>query len=260
MEHGDRELLGRYAPNIAMAVGYIKRHINELGLFVEDPLFAGIEGPERHGALKVTYWKDSELNRIESTTPHYPIVYSLAHFQNAEALVRLGRIVGDEDLEALGALMMGSGIKYLWRGDHFVTALDSDGIIDASSSDSLHCLLYIPPEFLPAGFGEKIESYSMQLETPAGYRAGIPVAPTIDPYHTMTVWTHEQALLHVAAKKYGLVRAQAVAERIVPYIHPERGVYPEYIHAVTLQPGGNPCQAWAMGAYIYFKRPTHALL
>ena len=261
-ERGNEALLNRYAAPIQAAVGYIQRHVNELGLFIEDPSFAGVTGADRQGALKVTYWKDSELNRAGNTKPHYPIIYALAHFQNAEALLRLGRVAHNQQLEYLGATMLAAGVKYLWRGDHFVTALDRDGIIDAPSSDSLHALLHIPPQLLPPGYAEKIETYSTQLETPAGYRAGIPVAPEIDPYHTMTVWTHEQALLHAAALKHGLRRAPAIAGQIVPFIHPEAEAYPfpELLDVTTLRPGGNERQAWAMGAYLYFCHPERALL
>lgn len=261
-ETGHDAVVEQYAPTIREGVAYVRRHVNHQGLFIEDPLFAGItdkDGQPRQFALKVTDWKDSELNRIGRREPNYPIVYSLVHFQNAEALMRIGKATGDERLARQGRYMVEAGLQHLWNGDHFVSAIDRDGAIDPPSSDSLHALLHIPPELLPLGYAQKIEQYSRQLETAAGYRAGIPVAPDVDPYH-MQVWTHEQALLNAAARKHNLYEAEAVTRRIQPFIKPEQGIFPEIINPVTLQPDGNMKQLWAMGAYLYFQNSKHALL
>ena len=85
---GHRDVVENFAPYISRGVNYILSHVNRNGLFVEDPKFSGTEesyGRDRKFALKVTDWKDSELNRQNGTEPNYPIVYTLAHFQNAEA-------------------------------------------------------------------------------------------------------------------------------------------------------------------------------
>lgn len=265
-EQGDEQVLTDYAAAIDGCIGYIKRHVNAAGLFEEDPKYAGVtgsQGRDRRFALKVTDWKDSELNRADKAqrTPNYPIVYTLAHLQSAYALERMGRARKDERLSRYGRYMTEAGIQYLWRGDHFVTAIDMDGDIDAPSSDSLHALLYIPPAELPAGFARKIENYMSRLETAAGYRSGIPLAPDVDPYH-MGVWVHEQALLHAAALRYGLSRPAAVARRVVPYIDPSAGFFPEVLDSQSLQlmNNANPRQLWAMAAFLYFQNPNQALL
>lgn len=265
-ERGEEQVLTKYAAAIDGCVGYIKRHVNAAGLFEEDPKYAGAtgsQGRERRFALKVTDWKDSELNRADKTqrTPNYPIVYTLAHLQSAHALERIGRAQKNERLSRYGRYMTEAGIQYLWRGDHFVTAIDMDGDIDAPSTDSLHTLLYITPAELPSGFAGKVEGYMSQLETAAGYRSGIPQAPDVDPYH-MGIWIHEQALLHAAALQHGLSRSAAVTQRIVPYIDPSAGFFPEALDPQSLQlmKGVNPKQLWAIAAYLYFQDPNRALL
>lgn len=258
---GDRRPLEQYAENIAAAVSYIKRHVNKNGLFVEDPAYAGADNADdkRGFALKVTDWKDSELNREGSREPRYPIIYSLAHFQNANALKRIGQVTRDERLVRFGRYMTEAGIRYLWKNDHFVTAIDMEGVTDAPSTDSLHSLLYIDPEDLPPSYAKKVESYSKQLITPYGYRAGIPVNAKVDPYH-MKVWTHEQALLSAAGAKQDLADPIEITRRVRPFIVPSEVIFPETIDPDTGQPYGNIEQLWAMGAELYFDRPERALL
>lgn len=251
---GDRAIVAEYGDVIRRGVGYIKRHVNEQGLFAEWPQ----AGAERF-ALKVTYWKDSELNRFTSREPHYPIVYTLAHFQNADALQQIGRATGDSQLVRYGRYMTEAGIKQLWSGDHFVTAIDAAGVVDPPSTDSLMALLYIAPDQLPDGCAEQIEKYTQPLATDAGYRSGLPAAQDIDPYH-MGVWTHEQALLHAAAQKHGLKHAMGITERIANFISPAHGMFPELLDADTLRPAGNTKQLWAMGAYLYFHNSAESLL
>ena len=261
-ELGRRDVIEKYALPIGAEVGYIKRHVNQQGLFIEDPLFAGVtgeDGRQRKFALKVTNWKDSELNREGRREPHYPIVYTVAHFQNAESLMRMGKALGEERMTRYGRYMVEAGLQFLWKNDHFVSAIDGDGVIDPPSSDSLHALLHIPPELLPMGYAQKIEQYSKQLETGAGYRAGLPVTPDVDPYH-MKVWTHEQALMNAAARKHNLYEAESITRRIEPFIIPQAGVFPELVNPDTLQLDGNIKQLWAMGAYLYFQKPDQALL
>jgi hypothetical protein len=261
-ETGHSDVLDKYASVINESVEYIVRHVNTKGLFEEDPKYAGVtaeDGRERKFGLKVTDWKDSELNREGSRQPNYPIVYTLAHFQNAEALQRIGKVTDNEMLTDYASHMIAAGLEYLWAGDHFITAVDGDGIVDPPSSDSLHALLHISPSELPYDYAQKIEQYSKQLETPAGYRAGIPVTSDVDIYH-MKVWTHEQALLHAAAKKHELYRSQEVARKITSFIFPQEDIFPELIDPGTLEPDGNICQLWAMGAYLYFQSPERALL
>jgi glycogen debranching enzyme len=98
-----------------------------------------------------------------------------------------------------------------------------------------------------------------QLETDAGYRSGIPVTPEVDDYH-MNIWTHEQALLHAAARKHKLPEAQDITSRITAFIFPKEGIFHELIDPDAYDPQGNPKQLWAMAAYLYFQNPEQALL
>lgn len=259
--NGHTDLIEQYPDEIHACIDYIKRHVNINGLFEEDPRYSGareLDGNDRKFGLKVTYWKDSELNHPVRREPDYPIVYSLVHFQNAHALERIGTALGDEQLVRYGQNMINSGLELLWRGNHFVTAVDSSGDIDGPNSDSLHALLYIAPHQLPQGWNQIIEDYMEQLVTTAGYRAGKPLAKDIDPYH-MGVWSHEQALLHEAAIKHGMHRAAAVTKQITAYFDPEKRIYPELLNGDTLKPEGNIRQLWAMGAYLYFLKPGQSL-
>lgn len=261
-ELGDYTKLEQHLPDVRLGVDYIKRHVSNDGLFGEDPAFAGVSGQDgrgRHYALKVTDWKDSELNRHDRREPNYPIVYSLAHFNNAGAIERIGRSLGDSGLEQYGAGMIEAGLAKLWNNDHFVTAVDQDGVIDAPSSDSLMVLNYILRQQLPEGYAEKIELYMRQLITPAGYRSGLPAAESVDPYH-MGVWIHEQALLNAAGVKHDLLEIQEVTGRAASYIDPRSGFYPELLDANSLKSAGNDEQLWVMGADLYFADPSRALL
>jgi hypothetical protein len=233
---------------VTAAVDYVKRHVTEDYLFAEDPRIVQATSY----SLRVTYWKDSILNNPDRESPAYPIVYTQAHFQNAEALQLIGEATGDKSLVALASEMFAAGMGRLWAEDHFVTAIDQKGVIDAPSTDSLTSLLHIPPELLHEDVTASVETYMEQLETDAGYRAGIPEVTGRDGYHTDMVWTHEQALLHRAAHKHGLLRAQAVAERIMDYFEPEEVYFPELIDAATLVPAGNRVQYWSVETYKYF--------
>ncbi len=219
--------------------------------------FAGdvaLSGRDRKFALKVTNWKDSELNRAGRREPNYPIVYTIAHFQNAQALQRIGYATGDERLARMGRYMTEQGIMHLWRGDHFVSAIDGDGEVDPPSTDSLESLLYIPPTQLPKDYAERVERYMQQLETDAGYRAGIPAVADMDMYHTK-VWVHSQAELHAAARLHGLRNATEVTERVRAFIDRNRGDYPELVDPDTYDLCGNLRQLWVMGADLYFLSP-----
>jgi len=241
---GETELLDRYSEQIEDAVGYILNHI-EASLFYEDPSICGAED----FALRVTYWKDSVLNS-EQEEPRYPTVYSLVHFMSAYALQQIGRLTENQRIIGIGDQMKAVGIDKLWRNDHFVAAIDDSIDVDAPSSDSLHALLYIEPAEINKEYVKKIFKYSKQLETKAGYRSGI-AGDISDTYHTQFVWVFEQALLHAAATKHGLVQAAAVTRRVLSYIG---DVFPELIDIENdFAPAGNDPQLWSVGAVEYFK-------
>ncbi len=248
VEMGKPELLSIYGPNIEAALGYIHNHIGPDGLFREDPSLAGAD----RFALRVTYWKDSVING-EQEEPAYPIVYTLAHFQNAAALKAIGRVMDRPNLTQTADDMEQAGINRLWRDGHFVTAITANEVIDPPSSDSLHTLYYIEPtsEPLPSDAAEGVEEYMELLETAFGYRAGIPVNGGSDTYHTRYVWPHEQALMHAAAKEHRLMRAQEVARRVVSHCNSD-GNYWELVDADDGSRNGNRLQLWVIGAIHYF--------
>lgn len=240
-----------YMANILEAVSYIKSHVRE-NLFFEDPTMCGA----KDFAVRVTYWKDSVLVS-DHEEPHYPIIYTLVHFQCSCALQRIGKLLGDRELMELGHSMKQHGIEKLWNENHFVTASD-DCIIDNLSSDSLHALLYIEPDELPKGYAKLIQKYSRQLETPAGYMSGL-TGYNSDVYHTRYVWVFEQALLHAAAKKHSLNHVSDVAERVVRFMGDS---FPELIDTKDekYQPAGNDPQLWSLGAYKYFSNSDISLV
>ncbi len=245
--HRNPKWLKAYRPHITRALHYISSHLRR-GIFYEDPRKCGAE----RFALKVTYWKDSELNDLVKE-PRYPIAYSLVHFQNKEAVRAMGQLLNRKWLLHRAERMMRRGMEVFWHRDHFIIAREANGrIIDAPSSDSLHALYYIDPDEIEPQYPSKIVAYSEQLVTLAGYLSAIKQVEELDTYHTDKVWVHEQALLHAAARRHDLQRAEEVSGRIIGTL--EKG-FPELVdpnkggaHA------GNVVQLWSIGAYLYFKR------
>lgn len=250
VEMGEVQVLSTYRPNIEAAIGYIYNHLQD-EVFYEDPAHCGGD----KFALRVTYWKDSVLNwHIEE--PTYPITYALPHFQNSAALRAIGNVMNRPELIEKGKSMEQAGVERFWRDGHFVTAIDGNqDIIDPPSSDSMHALYFVDPNEIPPDTAKGIETYMESLETKAGYRTGIPVTDSKDVYHTKYVWTHEQAILHAAARLHKLLRAQEVAKRVVPYFN---GNFPELIDAEDFTQQGNKVQLWAVGASIYFNNLSRA--
>jgi hypothetical protein len=79
--------------NIKEAVEYIKSHLID-NVFYEDPKHCG----NNKFALKVTYWKDSEILKRKNGEPVYPIAYTLAHITNLCALRCASKILNDKNL------------------------------------------------------------------------------------------------------------------------------------------------------------------
>lgn len=250
-KRGRRHVLDRFPDHIERAVDYISSHLVD-SIFYEDPSHCHAE----RFALKVTYWKDSELNTAEKE-PAYPVAYSLIHFQNKAALQELGHMTGLVYLEELASRMTTRGIEEFWSQDHFVIAKQKNGrVIDAPSSDSLHTLLYIEHHEIDDSYSQKITEYSEQLATEGGYLPAIgqhgEAEAEIDEYHIGYLWVHEQALLHAAAKRHRLEHAETVAARIIPIL--EQG-FPELTDPKqSFAHAGNPIQLWSIGAYLYFER------
>jgi glycogen debranching enzyme len=248
VRRGDRSAGRHYREHVERALAYLHEHLYD-DVFHEDPRQSGAE----RFALKVTYWKDSELNVAgEQREPTYPVAYALPHFQAKAALRAAARLTRSRELRARAAAMTRRGFETFWRGDHFAVAVLGDGtVVDPPSSDSLHALLYLRRSEISAADARAIAAYSEQLATPYGYLPGIAQRQGGDEYHTRWVWVHEQALLHAAARRHGLERAERIAERVLPTL--ALG-FPELIDPATGEPGGNPTQLWSIGAHVYFER------
>ncbi len=245
---GDRKVVARFGESLDRAIEYLLAHVYD-DVFFEDTKQSGGE----RFALKVTYWKDSELTvGGERREPAYPVAYALPHFQCQAALRAAARLTRRRALRERAARMVRRGFETFWRGDHFAVAVQGDGtVVDAPSSDSLHSLLYLRTGEISHADAERIVRYSEQLATDVGYLPALAQAQDGDDYHTRWVWVHEQALLHAAARRHGLAGAEVVAERVIPTL--DQG-FPELIDPVTRQTGGNQTQLWSIGAHVYFQR------
>lgn len=157
------------------------------------------------------------------------------------------------ELRDLAKEMVRAGLETFWAGNHFVIGLEDSGtLIDTPSSDSLHSLLYIKPSEIGREKVLAIEEYSEQLITEGGYLPAIQQVMGVDDYHTSFVWVHEQALLHAAASRHNLERAQNATIRILPLL--EQGFYELADPSQSFAGAGNPIQLWSIGAYLYFER------
>jgi glycogen debranching enzyme len=266
---GDKSLFESQRENIDLAVQYILAHLNEQTLFVEDPKFAGATA----FALKVTYWKDSELKNRLNGEPVYPVIYPLAHIQNMAGLRSAGRLLGSKDL--LGAASnMRKAIKLLinWKKDSLYVAVDKLGPIKGVSSDSLHALFYLEPKDIGGVTLRKMLEAASILETSFGYRTLSPTEShdVADSYHSTTIWTHEQAIIHKGARKHLkwaeennfprlaqlLKHICEVSSRVDMYLRAQPQSNPELfvVHGEKIEPGGCDPQLWAIAARSYFSR------
>ena len=247
--HGGDDLQRRYRSCIERALEYLRSHLID-DVFHEDTRQSDAD----HFALKVTYWKDSELNLPgPEKAARYPIAYALVHFQYVAALRAMADLMESTELANQADSLTERGLEAFWRGDHFAVAVRGDAVVaDATSSDSLHTLLFLEPGTIDSGRLALVEPYSEPLATPFGYLPALPVAADVDPYHTRYVWVHEQALLYAAANRHGLRRAMEIAARVMPAF--EHG-FPELIDPENGSPiAGNRTQLWSVGAYLYFER------
>lgn len=252
VKSGREYVLDKYRDNIERAIGYIKGQVKH-GLFWETPP----SGAERF-SLKVTYWKDSELNHPKKI-PVYPISYSLVHFQNLAAIHAISNFYKSKELQLLEVQMLEAGMDRFWRGDHFAVAIDGEGeVIDAPSSDSLEILAYLEPDQLEKCRADAIVEYSKQLETEYGYLPALvhQDVDDVDPYHVENLWVHLQALLHLGGVKHKQPRIQEVSQRMVDIFD---GRFPE-LRKKTGEPAGNEYQLFAIGSALYFRRIGGAIV
>ncbi len=257
MSHDD-SLAEREKGRIERAALYILNHIRD-GWFTVDPSFSDAE----EYALKVTYWKDSEVARRTGGMPAYPAVYTFAHIQNIRALRAADTLLDKHTYEHTVSVMLDELIR-LWRSERglYRIARDAQGPIEGVASELLHGLAYLDAEDVPRDIVERIVLFSAPLETSIGYRTvdGETEKEMIDPYHARTLWPYEQAMIHMAARKHNLPHVKEVAERIIPHIKdgaPEIFVVDK---EGNTKPDGNDPQLWTIGAREYFAHPEREIL
>ena len=250
---GDTEFIARQKKYLENAVEYILSHIIN-NLFAEDPSMSGAQ----QFALRVTYWKDSQIHNRDQGIPVYPAVFTLAHVQNMRALKSAAMLLNAPDLAKKAKLML----KHLWilfdeKQKVFQIGIDKRGFLTGISSDTLHILYYLEPDEISPERVAGIAEASKVLETPYGYRTLSPKETYIDNlgtveegYHARTIWPFEQAFIHSAARKFNLPHVAAVAERVYEHLD----VYPELfvIEKDGVRKGGSKTQLWTLAANYYF--------
>lgn len=157
----DENLMETQKENIKEAVGYIKSHLMDY-IFYEDPKYCGA----KKFALKVTYWKDSEMIKRENGTPVYPIAYTLAHIMNLCAIRCASKMLNDKELNEI-SLKMKNRINQFYdpQSRHFFFAIDASGPISCVNSDMLHSLFYLEKDDLNKEQFESILLHSKEIET-----------------------------------------------------------------------------------------------
>jgi glycogen debranching enzyme len=139
----------------------------------------------------------------------------------------------------------------------FYVAIDKKGPLKADSSDTMHALFYLDEEDIPGEAVEKIVQDSSALETLYGYRALSEKDSyrISDPYHAMTLWPFEQAIINIGARKFRLKKLEQISSRVLKYLTSS----PELFDIVTrkegkvFKKGGCDPQLWTIAAREYFK-------
>ncbi len=251
----DKKLAAEQRENIKKACEYIISHLKE-DLFAEDPKLSGA----KEFALKVTYWKDSEILSRKNGKPHYPIVYTLAHIQNMRGLKSGAKLLSSERLKKRVEKMV-RALKKLYdpKLRVYCIATDAKGMIHGISSDLLHALFYLSPGDISRKQLKSIIRLSRELETEIGYRTLSPkVAGKVeDQYHSNTVWPFEQAMIYEGARKFGLRDIQKICLKIVPHLDtdPEKFALGKVIRKSGCDP-----QLWTIAAKKYFEAPKKEFL
>ena len=246
---GNKKFKEIYRKNISQAVNYIKTHLRKHA-FIEDPKFCG----NNKFALKVTYWKDSELYGRKNGEPVYPVVYSLAHIQNMRALRSAAFLLNDKTLEKESNKMRDYFNKNLIdkKTKMLYLAIDVKGPINAINSDMLHVFFYLEKKDVRRGYVKCIVKNSTILETKKGYMT-ICKECTLnikDKYHANTVWPFEQALINIGAKKFNLSHVAEVSSRITKYLNTNPEIFK--INGDKIEKWGDNLQLWTIAAKDYF--------
>ena len=233
--------------SIDRAITYILSHVRD-DIFWEFPP----AGAPQY-SLRVTYWKDSIVpSQRAQEEPHYPAAFALAHFQAARGLLAATRLVNRPELMRLVERMYKQGIRSFIKPSGFCVVQDKSGSLEQASSDELHCLAYIPKDYLHLLPITAIWHRAEPLITTAGI-ACMPQAISnqlTDTYHGHVVWIFEQAFLHYACTKFGLPDLAHVTQRCIPHI----GDGQELVSVEPLvAPLGNTHQLWSVAARKYFE-------
>lgn len=248
---GDTSLANSQRKNIEIASSYIISHLRD-GMFTEDPSFSKAEDY----ALKVTYWKDSEILGRNNGKPKYPVVYTLAHIQNTRGLRSAAKLLDTDELK-LHIERMVEALPKLYDDElgTFYIAIDSQGPIRGVSSDALHALFYLSSDDLSKKNLDRIIETSQELETELGYRT---LSPSVsgsmeDRYHANTVWPYEQAIIHVGARKFGLRNVQKVSSKMASHLDTDPEIF--VLDRENIKKGGCDPQLWTIAAKKYFTEP-----
>lgn len=249
---GDNRLLRLYRDNIQNAYEYIKKHVHE-GFFWESPSFSGAT----KFALKVTYWKDSEIIERPNHEPAYPICYTLAHVMNMAAVRYFAKEFKNTEAQNLAQEMLEVLQNKLFKKEkgEFLLAYDQLGEIMVETSDCLHMLYYLEKSDLNQQHLEAIIDNASNLATTHGFRTMIAdFADEVEPYHAKTVWPFEQAIIHAGAVKFGLDEIAKTASRVVKFLDTNNEIFVLNGDKTTFHKAGCDPQLWTVAARSYFKR------
>jgi|688.fasta_scaffold80601_1 glycogen debranching enzyme len=248
---GDKSLFEAQKGNILAAQMYIQNHIKD-GYFIESPSFSG----SQKFALKVTYWKDSDLVDRPNNEPVYPICYTLIQAQNLAAIKFLAKEFQNPHLVQTADRMLKVLQEDLFDPDikDFCIAKDEMGLIFSKSSDSLHILYYLEKGDLKKEHISGILEAAKELQTKVGYRTMIETEKTVEEYHSKTVWPFEQAIIHAGGLKFDLPEITQTA--ILCYHELEEDDSELFIIHQNghFTKGGNPFQLWTVAAKVYFQK------
>jgi len=249
---GDKKFTETCKKNIIQAVDYIEAHLRQYA-FIEDPKFSG----SGRFALKVTYWKDSEIFGRKNGEPVYPVVYTLAHVQNMRALRSASFLLEKKELEQLVSKMAKYLMRHLFnkKTGAFYLAIDQEGPIGAISSDQLHALFYLDVRDIEPQCIEQVVESSSVLETAAGYRTLCEECAAFvqDKYHAKTVWPFEQAIINIGARRFGLDHVRKVSSRITQWLDTDPEIV--ILERKGFRKAGCDPLLLSIAAKTYFKAP-----
>lgn len=246
---GDTSLAENHAESIQQAISYIRRHLIG-GVFYEDPSHANAE----EFSLVVTYWKDSSLIGRPEGQPFYPVSYLLSHVQNMRGLESARFLTGDPSLQETIDIMREQITAFFYDSQKKEMKIlhDQQGDIYQFNSDILQMLFYLDKDILTPEIRESIITIAKKLETPIGYRTCYmeTLPEGADPYHLMTIWPFESALIAIGARKFDFPSIEKTAERIIDHIETD----PEILefHEGKYVKGTNDPQLWTIAAKTYF--------